>query len=154
MPGIHEVFPPAEAAANDPIARKKMDKGDGIWALVKELLGFVFDGNPRRNTVAVPKVKRRELVTVMSGWLRVARNPHCGVPFEIFQSTMEKVRHTFMALPAGKGLLSAYNKVLGKEPSFVFLSRNKNLRSAVADCRSFLRDSLGRPTPCKELVPA
>ena len=90
----------------------------------------------------------------MSGWLRAARNPHCGVPFEIFRSTMERVRHVFMALPARKGLLSACNKVLGMEPRFVFLSRNKDLRSAVADCRAFLRDSFGRPTPCRELVPA
>ena len=58
MTGIHEVFPPAEAAANDPIAKKKMEKGDGVWEPVKEILGFVFDGNPGHHTVAVPEVKQ------------------------------------------------------------------------------------------------
>ena len=49
--------------------------------------------------------------------------------------------------------MSPYNKVLAAEPAFVFLHRNKKLRSAIADCRTMLQDALARPTPCRELVP-
>ena len=66
---------------------------------------------------------------------------------------MEKIRHAFTAIPAGRGLLSAYNLVLAAKQRRVHLHRNRDLQAAVRDCRAFLRDSLKAPTPCRELVP-
>ena len=126
-----------------------------MWAPVKELLGFEFDGNPGRHTIALPEVKRLELIATLEEWLHRARtSPAEGVPFEEFNSKMEKVRHAFTAVPAGRGLLSAYNRVLGMKPARVYLHRNPPLSTAVRDCRAFLRDSLDAPTPCRELTPA
>lgn len=43
--GIHDVFPPCETDDKDPISLKKLTKGEGAWALHKDLLSFIFDGN-------------------------------------------------------------------------------------------------------------
>jgi hypothetical protein len=150
MHGVHEVFPAEDDKDEDPIAHKKLKKGDGRWMLRKDLLGFDFDGE--QHTIAVNEERRAVLVTTLKGWTRASRDAHCGVPFDEFRSTMEKVRHAFTAIPAGRGLLSPYNKVLSKEPKFVFLHRNKKLLSAVKDCRTMLKEALAAPTPCRELV--
>eukprot|EP00956_Cyclotella_meneghiniana_P042616 scaffold248684_cov136-Cyclotella_meneghiniana.AAC.1 len=45
--GIHSVFPPDEVDANDPISFKKIEKGEGEYALLKDMLGFDFDGDAK-----------------------------------------------------------------------------------------------------------
>lgn len=47
MTGIHDVFPAAPTPETDPISRKKLEKGEGAWANVKEILGMTFDGNDK-----------------------------------------------------------------------------------------------------------
>ena len=49
-------------------------------------------------------------------------------------------------------MLSPCNKILRKEPPQVFLHRNKPLREAITDIRTFMRESICDPTLCKELV--
>ena len=44
MQGIHDVFPENTIDAEDPISFKKLMKGEGRWALQKDILGFTFDG--------------------------------------------------------------------------------------------------------------
>jgi hypothetical protein len=48
--GIHSVSFPPEVSGHhggDPISRKKMLAGDGVWAVRKEILGWMFDGITR-----------------------------------------------------------------------------------------------------------
>jgi hypothetical protein len=47
MHGIHDVFLEDEDDSNDPLSLKKLLKNDGQWALVKDLLGFDFDGDAK-----------------------------------------------------------------------------------------------------------
>ena len=49
---IHYVFPPDENDKEDPISFKKLEKKEGSWALVKDILGLTFDGNNRRMRLA------------------------------------------------------------------------------------------------------
>ena len=44
MTGIHEVFPANEVDTLDAISLKKILKREGQWALIKDILGFTFDG--------------------------------------------------------------------------------------------------------------
>lgn len=47
---IHQVFPPPAVtghAGEEPISIKKLLAGDGVWAVRKEILGWVFDGAQR-----------------------------------------------------------------------------------------------------------
>ena len=50
MTGVHDVFVPGEDPAEDSISVKKLERGEGVWALKKDLLGFEFDGAPGRHT--------------------------------------------------------------------------------------------------------
>jgi hypothetical protein len=77
--------------------------------------------------------KRNLLLATLHRWLRGANRSAVGVPFLEFESITAKLRHAFMALPEGKGLLSPCNWVLSGRPSTIFLHRNKALLEAITD---------------------
>ena len=149
MTGIHDVFPPSTSAATDPISEKKLKRGDGAWANVKDILGMTFDGNAK--TIWLATEKRDALLLVLKSWIRKA-SKRTGIMFNEFRTTLSKLQHAFLTVPAGRGLLSAFYQVLSKEPAHVYLHSNANLYNAVRDCRAFLRDTIGSPTRCKNLV--
>ena len=149
MTGIHDVFPADMHDGNDPISEKKLLKGEGQYSMLKTLLGFDFDGN--RKTLWLEEEKRAKLLTILHQWLRASSRER-GVPFNEFESVVAKLRHAFTALPGGRGLLSPCNRLLKLRPPVVYFHRNEPLRSAIADCRTLLRESTTRPTRCRELV--
>ena len=151
MCGIHDIFPPEQRDEDDPISFKKLLKSEGSWDVVKEILGFCFHGGDK--TIWVAEGKRDALIATMKEWLRAtSKNAHYGIPFTDFRSTLYKVRHAFLSLPAGCGLMSPFYKILGKEPKTVFLRRNEKLRTAVVECCVFLRSSISSPTKCQSLI--
>ena len=149
MTGIHDVFPPAPTPDMDPISNKKLKQREGAWANVKEILGMTFDGNDK--TIWLSEPKRDAIVETLRTWLRKSTK-RIGIAFDEFRTTLSKLQHAFLTVPAGRGLLSAFYTVLAKHPSFVYLHTNENLRNAVADCRTFLRETASAPTKCRNLV--
>ena len=149
MRGIHDVFPADIVDSNDPISEKKLKKGEAQYSTVKTLLGFDFDGN--RKTMWLEEEKRAKLLTTLKGWIRSGEHER-GVPFNEFESVTAKLRHAFLAVQGGKGLLSPCNRLLRKRPEVVYLHRNAPLFSAIRDMRTILRESTTRPTRCRELV--
>jgi hypothetical protein len=125
------------------------DIKDGAWAHVKDILGMTFDGNAK--TIWLATEKRDALLLVLKSWIRKA-SKRTGIVFNEFRTTLSKLQHAFLTVPAGRGLLSAFYQVLSKEPAHVYLHSNANLYNAVRDCRAFLRDTIGSPTRCKNLV--
>ena len=150
LQGIHDVFPADNNDEEDPISLKKLKKLEAMWALHKDILGFTFDGVEK--TIWLEEAKRDTLLTVMAGWLRASERTRAGIPFDEFQSVIAKLRHAFISIPSGKGLLSPCNSVMRKAPPVIYLHRNERLRLAVADCRTLLRESTLAPTKCTELV--
>lgn len=150
MMGIHDVFPPDKDGENDPISLKKLRKGEGRYALQKELLGFDFDGE--EHTMWLAEDKRAALLTILHSWIRGSRDSKNGIPWEEFESVVSKCRHAFTSLPAGRGLMSACNRLMRKRPPFVYLHRNAELLTAIRDIRTLLRETIKAPTPCRELV--
>jgi hypothetical protein len=150
MHGIHDVFPPDTEDANDPISLKKLLKLEGEWAVLKELLGFEFDGE--KKTMILAESKRTHLLEVLDRWVRCASGKMRPIEWQEFHSVVSKIRHAFKAIPAGKGLLTPCNKLLAKQPKYVFLGRNEKLATAIRDMRTLLREASANPTPCKELV--
>jgi hypothetical protein len=71
-----------------------------------------------------------------------------------FQSNLAKLQPAFLTIPAGRGLLSPFYTVIAAAPWFVFIHRNSSLKHAITDCRTFLKESIGKPTLCKNLVAA
>jgi hypothetical protein len=63
MTGIHDIFPVDDADDNDPISNKKLKKGEGMWDLNKEILGFDFDGDTK--TMILGESKLQFLLTIL-----------------------------------------------------------------------------------------
>ena len=84
MHGIHDVFPPNEDNNYDPISYKKLLKGEGVWMLEKEILGFMFNGEANHHTICLPDEKRHAPITIITQWLRSTRDVIRGIPFEAF----------------------------------------------------------------------
>jgi len=152
MHGIHDVFPPNEDATKDPISDKKLRKGDGTFETTKCLLGFDFDGVNK--TIWLEEAKRAALLTILHQWIRGATRARRGIPFAEFESVTAKLRHAFIALREGRGLLSPCNWVIQRRPKVVYLHRNGALLEAMRDIRTILRTSTAHPTECKDLVAA
>lgn len=149
MSGIHDVFPAAPMPKDDPISDRKLVKGDGAWANVKDILGMTFDGTNK--TIWLSEQKRDALLSALKIWNRKA-SKRLGIAFDEFRTTLSKLQHAFLTVPAGKGLLSAFYVVLRIQPPIVYLHTNANLCNAVADCRTFLCETVSSPTKCRNLV--
>ncbi len=80
-------------------------------------------------------------------------NNRWGIPFDEFRSTLSKLHHAYLTIPAGKGLLSPFYPLLAAAPKTIFLHQNVPLRNAIADCRTFLRKTVTSPTRCRNLIP-
>jgi hypothetical protein len=152
MHGIHDVFPPDANDEQDSMSLKKLKKEDGAWALRGDLLGFAFNGDIGPKTMWLDEDKRDKILVVLQRWLRACRNGVEGIEFGEFRSVISKIRHAFISIPNGRGLLSPRNKVMRKEPPKVFLHRNQPLREAISDIRTFMQESICDPTLCRELV--
>jgi hypothetical protein len=152
MHGIHDVFPPDSEDANDLISLKKLLKleVEGKWSMLKELLGFDFNGEEK--TMILAESKRTLLLEVLDRWVRSAKGEIRPIEWQEFHSVVLKIRHAFKARPAGKGLLTPCNRLLAKQPKYVFLGRNKRLATAIRDMRTLLREATANSTPCKELI--
>lgn len=125
-------------------------RGNGHWALKKDCLGFTFDGAAK--TMQLEEPKKEFLLATFTKWIRTAKHKSAGIAFPEFESIIAKVRHAFMCIPEGRGLLTPMNKLLRKRPPMVFLQQNKRLLTALKDCRTILREATRNPTKCSELV--
>ena len=151
MKGVHDIFPADEVPENDALSYKKLLKREAMWALTKDILGFTFDGDNK--TIWLEEDKRKQLLDTLHQWIRHAKKyKNRGIPFSDFQSTIAKLRHAFISIPSGLGLLSPCNGAIRVEPKFVYLQRNKHLLQAIEDCRTLLKISTAAPTKCSQLV--
>ena len=153
--GIHDVFPPADKDEDDPNSLKKLKKGDGAWALNKDLLGFDFDGDDR--TMIVGAEKRKTLADTLKGWTRLARSrgtrSAARIKFKEFRKVICQLRHAARSIPSGRGLLSNASTLASKEDlSFVFVRVGTPLFQELDGWRALLNSAMAEPTKCTELV--
>ena len=76
-------------------------------ALLKDLLGFDFDGDNK--TMQLEDKKREFLLAVLHTWIRTVSGKTAGIEFSEFESVIAKIRHGFMCIPGGNGLLTSCN---------------------------------------------
>jgi hypothetical protein len=98
------------------------------------------------------QMKREFLLAILHKWIRASARARAGIPFQEFESVIQKLRHSFTALPCGRGLLTPCNRLLSLRPGLVYLHHNNALRQTVQDCRTLLREATIHPTPCRELI--
>ena len=53
MIGIHNVFPLEKYDKEDAISLKIFLKKEAAWAIIRNVLGFEFDGNPGEHTICL-----------------------------------------------------------------------------------------------------
>jgi hypothetical protein len=103
---IHGLFPPPERSGHlsgkDPISTKKLEAGDGRWALTKELFGFVCNGEDR--TV---HLTQRKAAGIADDTAKIIKKNHVTLPK--FQSVVGKMRHVTTILPTARRMLTLLN---------------------------------------------
>ena len=145
---IHDVFPADDNDENDPTSLKKQLQGDGQWALVKEILGWVFDGE--KKTMQLEAKKAETLLKDLKAMGR-SRRP---IPFKEFEKTLGRARHAAEGIPAGKGMFTPINMMLGQREKVakVWIRPGSPLQQAINDLRTLIKEAQKEPTHCKELV--
>lgn len=148
--GIHDVFPPNDMDDNeDPISLKKLLKGDGAWDIVKEILGWVFDGDAKTIALAPDKVEDR--LSLVDDCLKAAKRGK-AIPMATFQKVVGKLRDTAIGIPAGLGLMSPLNAALSTERDYVRFGTTTPLFYCLSDWKFLIKASVAEPTKCRELV--
>jgi hypothetical protein len=132
---IHSVFPPPTITGHkgeDLIALKKLQQGDGLWEVRKEILGWVFDGAKR--CIALPEAKIDSILQDIHSMCRQRR-----VPRKAFERLRGRLRHACIGLPAGKGLMSPIDAALRPDRRSINVKQDPALREALTDFASLLR---------------
>ncbi len=136
MHGMHDLFPPDAEDSNDPILEKKLKKGKGMYKTRKTLLGFNFDGKAK--TMWLELAKRKNLLTILKGWIRTGKQGSWGVPFGEFESTIAKIQHAFTSILEGRGLLLPCNQLLKQRPAYIYLQQNPLVLMVLEGCWTLL----------------
>jgi hypothetical protein len=147
---IHSVFPPPASGLpdDDPISFKKLIAGDGVWAVRKEILGWIFDGILR--TMELPPEKIERIMASLDTAIA-----HKRLPLKDFRTLLGKLQHASTAMPAGKCILTPLYKFVEsqKDRRVLYFSKEPIVLEALRDIRILLRESTSRPTHVRELVP-
>jgi hypothetical protein len=146
MTSIHDVFLEDAVDSNDSISKKNLIKHKGRYATLKTLLGFDFTGTAK--TMWLEAAKWEKLLMILKSWVCTGKRGTVGIPFKEYESVILKLRHAFISIPAGVGLLSPCNQVFQVQPSYVYLHKNKRVLQALQGCCTLLRESTWEPTRC------
>jgi hypothetical protein len=148
---IHSVFPPPHATgtldAKDPVSEKKLAKGDARWDTRKEILGYWLDGIAR--TIQLPPPRAVDLLKEVAAVLRKKR-----VPLKRFRSLGGRLQHAARILPSARAFFTPLNNALRGLPDYIGLSRHGEVRNALLDMATVIRNLASRPTHVSELVQA
>jgi hypothetical protein len=146
---IHEIFPPPSItghAGEDPISVKKLIAGDGVWAVRKEILGWLFDGV--RRCIQLPESKVTALLQELH---QAARST--GIPRKKFEKLRGRLRHACIGIPAGRALMGPIDKALNGNKSHIAITSNSFLHECLRDFHTIIKIMCKRPTFCRELIP-
>jgi hypothetical protein len=144
--GIHSIFPPPDItkhSGEDPISEKKIAKGEGIWAVKKEILGWIF--NRKTFTIWLPSQKIKDIIKLIRGMLKMKRPS-----LNKYQKLAGKLQHASLGLPGGKGLFSPIQLAMQCNPEFVLLTCI--LKQCLKDWQAIIRHMEKQPTSVLQLV--
>ena len=148
--GIHDILHSNENAKEDTVTLKKLKKLEAMCLAHKDIWGFMFDVIEK--TTWIEASNRDGHVTVTKDLIRASKSGSDGIPFSYFCSVIAKMRHAFISIPIGEGMLAPYNAILRKELNLVFLHHSDNLLIALIYCSTLLHKYTLTPTKCIELV--
>lgn len=100
--GVHDVFPPCKNDSEDSILLKKLKTCDGAWALHKDLLSIILDGNVGPKNIWLEEVKREMLLSTLHKWIWMYGCISKSIPFLEFYSIIYKIQHAFIVTLNGQ----------------------------------------------------
>ena len=146
---IHSVFPPPNVTGHngaDPVSKKKLLKGEGVWDVRKEILGWVIDGATLCIELSTSKQEAIERE------LKQALKKKRGLPFKKFEKLVGKLRHASVGIPAGKYLFGPINQLIAIHPRIIHWKRAPVAWQAMRDLGQLIKEAGTQPTHVKELV--
>ena len=78
--GIHDVFPPVKDDKKYAISLKKIMKKEAARAIIRNMLGFEFDGNPGEHTIWLTEERRTDILKKLKKFIREGDHRKKGYP--------------------------------------------------------------------------
>jgi hypothetical protein len=149
---IHAVFPPPEVTGHtggkDSVSIKKLDKLDGLWHFIKELLGFECNGDAR--TVGITEDKALAYITLIEKALEAM-----FISGPTLKQISGKLQHLGLISPTMKGFMTPINRALAtheRDKGTIGLGKKNDLRMVLRHCIFLIQQMRLRPTHIRELV--
>ena len=146
--GIHSIFPPREVtghAGEDPISEKKLDQLEGLWDPVKEILGWMINGNDY--TLYLPPKKVQKILDMLSAVQRKT-----FIPVKDFQKITGTLHHASMGIPGGRGLFTALWTAYKTETK-QHIRLTAELKNIFDDFKWLFKQITKQPVNVAQLVP-
>ena len=64
------MFTPEKDDKEDAISIKKFLKKEAAWEIIKNVMGFEFDGNPGENTIWLTEDRHTNILIKLKKWIR------------------------------------------------------------------------------------
>ena len=144
--GVHSIFPPPEVTGHngfDSIAFKKLVKGEGVWDVKKEILGWEFNGETY--TIQLPEKKLKDICSLIKKMLKKKQ-----VPLNQFQKLAGKLQHASLAIPGGRALFTPFDMAMKDDPELIVL--DDTLKQCIEDWRCLVQCLAHEPTAVQQLV--
>jgi hypothetical protein len=144
--GIHSVFPPPEITGHpggDPVSEKKLDQGEGVWSLHKEILGWDFHGDTY--TIQLPPKKCDAIVKLIRDTLALPR-----ASLNKYQKIAGKLQHASFGIPCGRALFSPLQYAMRFNPKFINLT--PELKQILRDWQYIITYMKTNPSSVLQLV--
>ena len=147
---IDEVLRPLDPSKahihNEPASVKKLKKGDGTWATIKIILGWLIDTIAQ--TIQLPKHRSDRLVAMLEsldGRKRVCTSD--------WHKILGELRSMSLAVPGARGLFSALQTGFQQKEAKHRIRIDRNMRTQLDDFKNLARDLHSRPTNLAEIIP-
>ena len=147
--GIHTVFPPPHVTGHnggDPISEKKLDKKEGLWDHVKEILGWILDGT--NHTIFLPPEKVEKIKQLIR-----KTNKHPKIRLKEFQKLAGILHHASYGMPGGRGLFNPIWKAMAQCANGWIRITNE-LKNTLNDFKWLFADIANKPINVAQLVPS
>ena len=146
--GIHSIFPPpAQTGHNggDPISEKKLQQLEGQWDHVKEILGWIIDG--QKHTIALPPKKVDKVKAALK---RIKKKK--WVPLKDFQKLAGVLHHASIGMPGGRGLFTGIWQAMAHQKNN-FVRITDDLKAIFDDFKWLFAEVANKPIRIAQLVP-
>ena len=78
--GINDVFNPNKDDKEDAISLKQILKKESAWEIIRNVLGFEFDGKPGEYTIWLTEYRRTNILTKLKKLIREGEHRKKGYP--------------------------------------------------------------------------